>query len=237
VEITVTMPSEDPSESVDDALALEDGEIVHVEGVVTAVDPRYPDNFYIQDVEENVAIEINTPDEDWVEDIESGNKVSVFGELGRFTEHDNNTRQVHADYITTNDGEDHDLHIEEEMDQDEIVLAFDPFDDEPDHPGNNLSGRVFTLEDITLIRNQWGDGDEQWDVWVERIDEDLDEQFEDKDIDFLDYGLTLRRDYPVEDVFDPAEEFEDDMTVDSITFVIQRNHFDNIVMIPLDIDH
>jgi len=246
VEITVTMPSEDPSESVDDALALEDGEIVHVEGVVTAIDPHFG-NFYIQDTEENVGIEVRTlyedvEDWDWDQDIEIGNKVSIYGELDRLTSFGNNVRQVQLDLITSNDGDDHDLHIEEEMDQDDIVLSYNPYDEDaddedPHNPGNNLSGRVFTLEDITLIRNQWDDGDDDWDIHVERIDEDLDDQFEENDLDdVIDYGLLIRADEPYENVFYPQDDFEDEMHIDSITFVVQRLHFNDIAIIPIDID-
>lgn len=222
VEIEVAMGGEPMS--IADAMALDDGELVHVEGTVVGFDAYFePSNIFIQD-EDGTGINVRLFDRD-VEpfgDVEVGNKITVLGELDRYTSWGNNDRQISGTkMLTSNDGENHDLYIEDSYTIEDIITGFNLYDEEGDdnQPGGMTNSRIYTLDNVT----------------VDNLDE--------HGYVFVDGAYDMGMDDPSQltfelDTVDELDEdtFEGPVELDSITFITQRVHFDNYRIIVVDME-
>jgi len=222
VEIKVAVAGE--TMSIADAMDYDDGELVHIEAVVTGFDAYFdPSNIFIQD-DDGTGLNIRLFDRDVepFEDVEVGNKITVFGELDRYTSWGNNDRQLSGHkLLTSNDGEDHDLYIEEGYTIEDIITGFNLYDEDGDdnQPGGITNSRIYTLEDI-VIDNL----DEHGYVFVDgSYDMGMDDPSQ----------LTFALD-TVEEL--DEDEFEGPVDIASITFITQRVHFGNYRIIVTDIE-
>ncbi|WP_343089376.1 immunoglobulin-like domain-containing protein, partial [Methanocalculus natronophilus] len=83
VEVTVTVIGTEAM-SISDAYDLNDGEKAHVEGIVTAWNV-YDDGLFIQSEDGlGLYVRLFSRDMDAFEDVEPGDKISVYGTLGRY---------------------------------------------------------------------------------------------------------------------------------------------------------
>ena len=208
--------------SVEDALAYADGEDVHVEGIVTAIDP-YGDGFFMQDEDgPGIYVRLFSRDEEMFEDVQPGNKITVFGTLGRYTTHDNNERQLTDDkLLTSNDEGDHTVNIIDDMSDEDIVVGFNYYDEDgdADQPGGQTNLVKYRLEDITF-----DDLDEYGYIFIGE-DEHGDN----------DRRLTLPL-WHVEDFGVPGEDdFENGLEIEYMEFVVQRMHFGNLRLVVTDL--
>ncbi len=222
-EVTVTVKVVGTeSLSVEDALAYGDGEDVHVEGIVTAIDP-YGDGFFMQDEDgPGIYVRLFSRDEEMFEDVQPGNKITVFGTLGRYTTHDNNERQLTDDkLLTSNDEGDHTVNIIDDMSDEDIVVGFNYYDEDgdADQPGGQTNLVKYRLEDITF-----DDLDEYGYIFIGE-DEHGDN----------DRRLTLPL-WHVEDFGVPGEDdFENGLEIEYMEFVVQRMHFGNLRLVVTDL--
>ena len=195
--------------NVDETLNLDDGEHVHTEGIVTGFSYSQL-GFFMQD-EDGTPIFVRgfDRDADWIEELEVGNKVTVFGTLDRYSQHGNNQRQITDDkLLTSNDEGDHDLYYETDYSMEDIVDAFVPYDDDEEEGlrGGYISNRLFTVEDVSFDFEDFGDANYQ-------IGDDDEEGNIIFDIDQL------------EDDFDI--DYDLDMEFESLSFIVQDIHFGN----------
>ncbi len=218
LEITVIVVGMDPV-SVDDALNTADGELTHVEGVVTGFNFDAP-GFYLQDEDgTGIYVRLFSRDEYMLDELEVGNKISIVGEIDRYSSHGNNQKQISGNkVITSNDGGDHDLYVETDMSIEDIINGFVPFDGDnmaDDQPGGITNSVIYRIEgnfEIALI--DFGDAN-------------------------IDVGLDMNLIFDL----DNTEAFgygEDDVSegdvITSMTFITERIHFGNYRVVVIDIE-
>ncbi len=227
VTITVTVVGNSTID-VDSALSVADGDRAHVEGVVTAFSV-FHNGFFMQD-EDGYGIYVSLADRDLdaFEDVEVGNKITVFGELGRWGNHNNNQRQITGHkLLTSNDEGEHDLVIETEMSLMDIFNDFIPFDEDAHGPaqrGGRTNSMVYTLNDLVIDHIEDEHGEYYIEGTFEQEDHPLDGMQMIFDIDNMEqFGIT-----------------EDDLEVGTgiatLTFVTERIHFGNYRVVVIDIE-
>ncbi|WP_343089487.1 hypothetical protein, partial [Methanocalculus natronophilus] len=126
-----------------------------VEGVVTHVENE--ENFYIQNNQtgDGLYVRLSEP----IESIEQGHKVTVFGWSNIYTGFGNNHHSIREAEVTSHDSTQHEIFITKEMSVNEIIEAYELFDEEG--PGRNTAPytnyRIFKLENVDFISpvGQW----------------------------------------------------------------------------------
>jgi len=208
--------------SVDAALDLPDGDMVHVEGLVTGFNFDSP-GFYIQDEADGTGIFVRIFDRDihLLDEVAVGNKITIFGELDRYVSFGNNQRQISGSkLITSNDGQENELYIETEMTIEDILRGFIPWldDMEPYQRGGETNSRIYTIEDVVITDiNQYGD------VIINIGEADIKMHL----IFDLDNAIDLGVD---------AEDIAADILIESMTFITERIHFGNYRVVLVDLE-
>lgn len=218
VEITVLVVGTDTI-SVDDALNTADGEYAHVEGVITGFNYHAP-GFFIQDADgTGIYVRVFAGEEWMLDELEVGNKITIFGEIDRYYSHGNNQKQISGmKLLTSNDEGDHELNIETDMSFEDIINGYVAFDEETDpltQPGGITNSVIYTVEgSFTIDLIDFGDAN-------------------------FDVGLDMNIIFDLDNLewfeIDPDTISEGDV-VTSITFITERIHFGNYRVVVIDIE-
>ncbi len=227
-EVTVTVKVVGTeSLSVEDALAYGDGEDVHVEGIVTAIDP-FGDGIFMQDEDgPGIYVRLFSRDEDAFADVEVGNKITVFGTLARYTSWGNNERQVSGDkLLTSNDEGDHSVNIITDMSDEDIILGFNAYDDEGEanQPGGETNLVKYRLDNVTLYDEDFGDVKIGEDGYIIELGSD----------DDMERRLLIDLEQAEQFGLPSADDFEDGLELEYVEFVVQRFHFGNLRIVVTD---
>ncbi len=129
--------AEIPTHNIADILAMDDGDVVRVEAVISSYRAHHR-KFYIQD-EDGTAINIFDDELFDEESLAIGNKIVIEGELDTYTLHGNDLRQLRNVTLVSNDGGDHPITVIDDKTIEDIVNTY------PD----NTSMR-FRLQDVVI---------------------------------------------------------------------------------------
>ena len=224
VEVTVTVVGTETM-SISDALDHNDGENVHVEGIVTAID-IFGNGIFMQEEDgPGIYIRMFSRDEEMFEDVKPGDMITVYGTLGRFTNHGNNERQITDDKLLTSKEEGHSITPITDQTPEDVITGWTEYDEDGDanQPGAGVNLMLYYMEDITVSDlNRFGDA-----FFGERIDDTqllIDLEAHD-DIGFPQFNGNL-------DEEDEREDYSVELT--HIEFVVARLHFGNIRVIITD---
>lgn|GEM_PF-3274075 len=202
VSFEVTMPG--PSESIDSALTNNDGEFVHIQGIVTSFNP-HDKGFFIQNETDDKGLFIFYDSTN--ANIEVGDRVSIYGQLGRNTGYKNNQRMLGGDILITNGEVSSQTFTIIEAKPEDIINNYNYYDiSKPlNQEGGTTDGLRYTIKDVTL-----NSLDAFNYVYINSEETNMALVFDIEKVE----GLTI-------------EEYSDNLAIESITFTTERMYFGN----------
>jgi len=202
VSFDVTIPGK--AQTLDTALTNSDGDFIHAKGVVTSFNDQ-DQGFFIQNSENSLGLFISS--DDFNNEIEKGDLISIHGQLGRNTSYKSNQRMLGGDILVTSIESTEEAFVKEDSSLTDIINDYNTYDiAEPlNQSGGTTDSIRYTLEDVTLSSIDAFNY-----VFIDSIETDMSLIF---DIDEAE-GLTL-------------DEYSDGMNISSITFTTEKIHFGN----------
>ncbi len=230
VSVTVTVVGTETM-SISEAYELNDGEAVHVEGIVTAFNV-YADGVFMQEEDgPGIYIRLFSRDMDAFEDVEPGDKISVYGDLGRYDSWGNNERQITNDKLLTSVESGHTVNVIENMTPEDIILDWTSFDsDGDDNQGDSgVNALKYRLEDIVVTDLDFG----ATSIGTSgTVNDDITDDNEGDERRLI-IGLSNH-----EDIGFPQEDngYADGLELNYVEFVVYRLHFGDIRIVVTDFE-
>jgi len=230
VEVTVTVIGTEAM-SISDAYDLNDGEKAHVEGIVTAWNV-YDDGLFIQSEDGlGLYVRLFSRDMDAFEDVEPGDKISVYGTLGRYSSWGNNERQITDDKLLTSVDSGHSVDPITDKTPEDIILEWNSYDEDGDanQAGAGVNLLLYRMEDVTVgDLNNFGDAF----FGTPTVNDDITDDNEGEERQLL---IDLSNH---EDIGFPQEDngYNDGLELEFIEFVVYRLHFGNVRVVITDFE-